>query len=213
MRVISPSLLSANFKNISSEIYRLEKIGVSRLHLDVMDGNFVPSITFGPIIINSINNITKCHLETHLMIKNPRKSFDQFIECGSKTIIFHYEASSNHIDDLIYLRNNNVLSGIALNPDTDENNIIPLLDYLDYVLIMSVYPGKGGQKFINSTLEKMRRIVSLVKDKKIIVGVDGGVNLGTIASVYSTGIDIVIIGSGLFNANDINQRYNDLLSK
>lgn len=212
MRIISPSLLSANFNNISEEIKVLESAGANRLHLDVMDGNFVSSITFGPIIISAINECTDCHLETHLMIQNPHKTLDQYINAGSDTIIIHAEASLNLKKDLSYIRNNNVCAGIAINPSTDEASLLPILDYLDYILIMSVIPGKGGQLFIKSTLNKMSNIVQMTKGKNITIGVDGGVNLETISKIYDTGIDVTIVGSALFNAKNIFQRYQDLIN-
>ena len=210
MKIISPSLLAANFNNIENEIFIIEKAGAKRIHLDVMDGHFVPNLTFGPMIIQSIRKTTKCHLETHLMINEPHKSFDQYIDAGSDTIIFHLEASKNPKKDLLYIRDNNVFAGIAINPETDENLLLPLFDYLDYILIMSVSPGKGGQSFIPKTLNKMKNIVSLRADRKIIIGVDGGINLKTISSVFATNIDISIIGSGLFHTTDIIQRFREL---
>ncbi len=201
MRTISPSLLSANFANIEKDIKDTVDAGVTRLHLDVMDGHFVPNLTFGPMIIKRIRKITTCHLETHLMINKPHKSFDQYIEAGSDTLIFHIEASDDPIRDLKYIKSKNVLAGIALNPDTHESSLLSLMDYLDYILIMSVFPGKGGQKFIKSTL-----------NRNIVIGVDGGVNTSTIKEVYATGIDITIVGSAFFNSKNLNERHNELLN-
>ena len=212
MRIISPSLLSADFKNIQHDICIIENAGAKRLHLDVMDGHFVPNLTFGPMIIKSIRKTTACHLETHLMIEKPHESLDQYIEAGSDTIIIHLEASHDPEKDLKYIRGNKVYAGLAINPNTDENLLLPLLDSLDYILIMSVFPGEGGQDFITKTLSKMKNIVSMRKNRKIIIGVDGGVNMKTISMVYDTNIDITIVGSGLFNTHDVNQRYQELMN-
>ena len=210
MRIISPSILSADFMNLKKNILKIEKAGVRRLHLDVMDGNFVDQLTFGPMIIKSIKRISQSHLETHLMIKDPMKTVNQYIDAGSDTVIIHYEASNNHIENLKYIQSKNVLSGIALNPNTDFKKIIPLLDYLDYILIMSVYPGKGGQEFINETKEKMKSIVSICNGYNITIGVDGGVKLHNIKEIYDTGINVAIVGSELFGASDIVEMYNKL---
>ena len=213
MRNISPSLLSADFTKLSVDIKEVEKAGVSRLHLDVMDGHFVPNITFGPFIIKQIKVITKLHLETHLMITEPNRYFDDYIKAGSDTLIFHYEASNTIEDDLKYIQRQNVKSGLAINPDTDFDGLIQYLDYLDYILIMSVYPGFGGQSFIESTLEKIKILSKICKDKSILIGVDGGVNLSTIDRVYDHGADVTIVGSGLFKADDIQKRYTELMSE
>ena len=212
MRIISPSLLSADFRNIENDISIVENAGAQRLHLDVMDGHFVPNLTFGPMIIKSIRKTTKCHLETHLMIEKPHESIDQYIDAGSDTIIFHLEASYNPKRELKYIRDNNVCAGIAINPDTDEHLLLSLLDYLDYILVMSVVPGKGGQAFIYETLNKMINIVSMRENRNIMIGVDGGVNIKTISTVFSKNIDVAIVGSGLFKAKDVIQRYTELMN-
>ena len=211
-RIISPSLLSANFTRLSEDIKRVEELGVNRLHLDVMDGHFVPNLTFGPFIINDIRKITKSHLETHLMIEEPHKYFDDYINAGSDTLIFHKEASIDIIRDLQYIKSKNVKAGIAINPDTSVKSIKPYLNDLDYILIMSVYPGFGGQSFIESTLLKMEELSLLKNQFNFIIGVDGGVNIKTIDRVYKTGVDVTIVGSGLYKAQDIEERYNLLMN-
>ena len=216
MRNISPSVLSADFSNIKEQIELVEEAGATRLHLDVMDGNFVPNLTFGPIIIKGINKITNMHLETHLMINNPNKYLNDYIDAGSDTLIFHYEASDNVREDLEIIRNRNVKCGLAIKPETDYRVLEQYLDILDYILIMSVSPGFGGQGFIEESLFKMKKIHQLcIKHNcrnKIKLGVDGGVNLETIDKVYSTGIDITIVGSALYGAKNVKNRFLELMS-
>lgn len=212
-RVISPSLLSADFSNLINDIKAVENLGVNRLHLDVMDGHFVPNLTFGPFIIKQIRNTTKCHLETHLMIESPHKYIKDYAEAGSDTIIIHYEASTDIIKDLKDIRSYGKLAGIAINPDTDPTKLFKFFDYLDYILVMSVFPGFGGQSFIENTLNTMKLLVNKTKDKNILIGVDGGVNLKTINQVYQTGIDITIIGSALYGADNIEKRYLNLINE
>ena len=146
-RIISPSLLSANFTRLNHDIKIVENAGVNRLHLDIMDGHFVPNITFGPFIISDIRKITTSHLETHLMIENPHKYFDEFIKAGSDTLIFHYEASNDISAHLKYLKSSGVKAGIAINPDTNYKDLNKYYGLLDYILIMSVFPGFGGAIF------------------------------------------------------------------
>ena len=210
-RIISPSLLSANFTRLKEDIKVVEDAGVSRLHLDVMDGHFVPNLTFGPFIIKDIRKITKSHLETHLMITNPHKYFDEYINAGSDTLIFHYEASTNIKRDLKYIQEREVKAGIAINPDSDYKELLKYTEYLDYILIMSVFPGFGGQSFIESTLDSMKFLKDNTRGTDILIGVDGGVNINTIDRVYDTGIDITIVGSGLYGAKNISKRYNKLI--
>tara|TARA_Y100000996_G_scaffold157022_1_gene121026 strand:- start:488 stop:1135 length:648 start_codon:yes stop_codon:yes gene_type:complete len=212
-RIISPSLLSADFSKLKEQIDVVVDAGATRLHLDVMDGHFVPNFTFGPFIVKAIRKLTDAHLETHLMISNPEKYLQDFIDAGSDTLIFHYEASNNINRDIDTIKSNNILAGIAINPDTDVSSIEPFLCDLDYILIMSVNPGFGGQGFIDSTLEKMKELSALSLKYNFIIGVDGGVNLNTIDKVYETGIDVTIVGSGLYKADNINKRFDELMKR
>ena len=216
-RIISPSLLSADFSILKEQIEIVEKAGAQRLHIDCMDGHFVPNFTFGPFIVKAIRKLTDLHLETHLMIDNPSSYFDEFIKAGSDTLIFHYEASNNIRNDLLKIKNQNISCGLAIKPETNYEVLEEYIDILDYILIMSVSPGFGGQGFIEETLLKMKLIDEMCINNncrdKIILGVDGGVNIKTINKVYETGVDVTIVGSGLYKADDIVARFKELENK
>ena len=212
MRNISPSILSADFTDIKNQIKAVEDAGANRLHIDVMDGHFVPNLTFGPFIIKQLRKITDIHFETHLMIKDPHKYLQDYIDAGSDTLIFHYEASTDIDRDIKIIKDNNVLAGIAINPDTDPDVLKPYINNIDYILIMSVHPGFGGQSFIQDTLDSMRKLSELRKNREFLIGVDGGVNLKTINAVYNTGVDITIVGSGLYKAPNIKERFDELMT-
>jgi len=213
MRNISPSLLSADFTDIKEQMKTLAETGVNRVHIDVMDGHFVPNLTFGTVIIKQLRQITKLHFETHLMIEEPEKYLKDYIDAGSDTLIFHYESTNKIEENLNFIRSNNVKAGIAINPDTNPENILKYIDILDYILVMSVFPGFGGQTFIDDTLETMRFLKKYTLNTDILLGVDGGVNLSTIDKVYATGINITIVGSGLFKADNISVRYKELMDE
>jgi ribulose-phosphate 3-epimerase len=210
MRNISPSLLSADFACLKDEISTVEKAGANRLHLDVMDGRFVPNITFGPLVVQAIRRVTNLCLDTHLMIEEPHRYFTQFVEAGADTIIIHAEASDDISRDLSMIQNLGAAPGIAINPDTDFDVLQSCLHDLKYVLIMSVFPGFGGQHFMEESLVNMEKAVAARKDHQYVIAVDGGINSETIERVMSTGIDIAVVGSALFGAPDITQRYREL---
>ena len=213
-RIISPSLLSADFSKLKEQIDIVKIAGAKRLHIDSMDGHFVPNFTFGPFIVKAIRKLTNLHLETHLMIDNPSIYFDDFITAGSDTLIFHYEASNNIKKDLEYIKSKGIKCGLAIKPETNYKVLLPYLKILDYILIMSVSPGFGGQGFIEESLIKMENTISACKDAKIreniVIGVDGGINLKTINRVYKTGIDVTVVGSALYGSDDIIKRFKEL---
>lgn len=210
MRIISPSLLSADFTRLGEQIRLVEDAGATRLHLDVMDGHFVPNITFGPLIVEAVRRLATIHLDTHLMIEKPHRYLKQFVEAGSDTVIVHAEASEDLHRDLVAIRELGAAAGVAINPDTGFETLRPYLADFDYLLIMSVFPGFGGQAFIEGTLENMRQAVAARKDHGYLIAVDGGVNTGTIERVFATGIDIAVVGSSLLKAPDIPQRFREL---
>ena len=146
------------------------------------------------------------------MIIKPERYINIFSDLGSNILTVHYEACTHLHRTIQEIKNTGMKAGIAINPNTDIEKIIPLFNYLDYILIMSVFPGKGGQKFIPETLIKMEKLVQLIKDRKILIGVDGGVNLNTIKRIYRTGIDVTIVGSAFFGAKNVKKRYVDLLN-
>lgn len=195
-----PSLLSADFSKIGAEIRAVEKAGAKRLHLDVMDGHFVPNITIGPIIVQAIRKLTGLHLETHLMIENPAKYVEVFIAAGSDTILFHVEADKKPGPIIDLLRQRDIRPGIVLNPDTPVCEILPLLPAIDQVLVMTVYPGFGGQRMIKKCLDKVETLNRVRKTRKyrFLIEVDGGVNEKTIGDVIRAGADLIVAGSAIF---------------
>ena len=213
MRNISPSIIAGDFSKLDREIKELEYLGINRLHLDVMDGNFVPNLTFGPLLVEGIRKLTSMHLECHLMINNPKQYIDDYISAGGDTIIVHKEKNPDVEDNISEINRQGVKSGIAFNPDTPIDTIIPFIKNLDYVLIMSVFPGFCGQSFIESTIDSMNVLVNQKnKNPNLMVAVDGGVNIKTIKKVFDTGVDVSIVGSGLLRAQDRKTRYKELMN-
>ncbi|MFX0549117.1 ribulose-phosphate 3-epimerase [Hathewaya histolytica] len=209
---IAPSILSANFANLGEDVKNIEKYGADLVHIDVMDGRFVPNITFGMPIIKSIRAYSKLPFDVHLMIEEPSKYIDDFIEAGADIITIHYEADK-HIDRTInYIKSKGVKAGIALNPGTPISNIIDLIPVLDMVLIMSVNPGFGGQKYIEYCSTKILELRKLSKkfNKKLWIEVDGGVTKDSIKNISQCGADIVVAGSAVFKNGEIEKNIREL---
>jgi len=202
LRKLAPSILDADFTCLERELRKIESGGADLIHLDIMDGNFVPNISFGPRIVESIKSKTSLPLEVHLMVEKPENHIKSFINAGGDIIIVHYE-TSNHLDRLIQTINEaNVKSGIALNPATPLSVIEYLINKINILLLMTVNPGFGGQKFIPemiSKIEKARKIIDNQK-KSIGLAVDGGINLNNISKVAKAGAEIIVVGQIIFKS-------------
>ena len=195
---IAPSILSANFGNLQTEIEKLDKSGADLIHLDIMDGNFVPNLTFGPGVVKSLRSHTKLPFDAHLMVNNPDEMIPWFIAAGADIITVHAETCP-HLDKTLHtIRAYGLKAGVALNPATPETVLEYVLDKLDMVLVMSVNPGFGGQKFIEGSLNKISKVKALIGERPIEIEVDGGINPLTAARCISAGADILVAGTAVF---------------
>jgi ribulose-phosphate 3-epimerase len=202
---IIPSILSADFTNLGKEIKKVERAGCSRLHLDVMDGHFVPNISIGPVVIKAIRKYTDLYLQAHLMIDHPERYVADFKRAGSDCIIIHQEACRNFRKAVEMIKGLKVKAGIALRPNTPPDTIKDIIDEMDMVLIMTVEPGFGGQTFIKGSEKKVAAIKTILSQKglDIPIGVDGGINNNTIPLVVKAGATQLIAGSSVFKGNVI----------
>jgi len=201
---IVPSILSADFARLAEEIARVERGGATMLHLDVMDGHFVPNLTIGPPVVESIRKATRAHLDVHLMIENPDRYVQAFAQAGANSISVHYEAC-RHLDGVLGLiRKEGVQAGIVLNPATPVAVLEDVLDVADYVLLMSVNPGFGGQTLIPYVLHKVGQLDRLRREKKLAlpIEIDGGVHLENLTEVVRAGCDWIVTGSAVFHSPD-----------
>lgn len=202
--LIAPSILSADFSKIGEEIKRMETAGADLIHCDVMDGVFVPNITFGIKMIADIRKITELPLDVHLMIVEPEKYVGHFINAGADYLTIHYEACKKLIPTLELIRKYGVKSGVVISPDTDVNVLKGYLKYCDLALLMSVYPGFGGQKFIKNSTERIRKLKELARSENpdLLIEIDGGITFENSAEVIDAGVDIIVAGNTIFSAPD-----------
>lgn len=201
---IAPSILSADFIRLGEEIRAAEAAGADMLHLDVMDGHFVPNITIGPMVVDAIRKTTNLPLDVHLMIEEPDKFLNDFINPGSDYITVHIEASVHLHRTIQRIKEKGVRAGVSLNPATPLSSIEHILPDVDMVLLMSVNPGFGGQKFIPDILNKTKKLKKIIKQRKlnVLIEVDGGVKLDNAAGVAKAGADILVMGSAFFSSGD-----------
>ncbi|WMM26748.1 ribulose-phosphate 3-epimerase [Tissierella sp. MB52-C2] len=208
MAKIAPSLLAADFANLKEDIKKVENGGADYLHLDVMDGIYVPNITFGPPVIKSLRSVTKLPFDVHLMIDRPERYIKDFVEAGADLITVHEEATIHLHRTIQEIKSYGIMAGVSLNPATTLENIEYILNDVDLVLIMTVNPGFGGQSFIEAMKDKIKKLRKIIDDRglNIIIQVDGGVKLQNAREVLDCGADLLVAGSDIFGAEDVEKR-------
>jgi ribulose-phosphate 3-epimerase len=201
---ISPSILSADFSQLGNEIKRLEEGGADMIHVDVMDGHFVPNLTIGPAVIKALRNYTKLPFDVHLMIAPVHKYIKDYANAGADIITIHPEATDNLVNSINHIKELKKKVGVSLNPDTEIDVIINLLDQIDLVLIMSVFPGFGGQKFIPEVVKKIEELnkIKIEKKLKYDIEVDGGINFSNSKIILNAGANILVSGTTIFKENN-----------
>lgn len=211
---VAPSILAANFIDLAKEIKRVNDAKVEYLHIDIMDGHFVPNISFGPDIVKQMRTETNVFFDVHLMITNPKEYLNSFVNAGSNSITYHYETNVNHLEMIELIHQARNKCGISIKPKTDPKEIIPYLNKIDLVLVMSVEPGFGGQKFMQNALEKIKFLDNYRKINNLNyqIEVDGGINLETAKLVKEAGADIVVAGTYLFKSDDFTSKVEEIES-
>ena len=209
---IAPSILACNFSKLGQEILAVEKAGADIIHLDVMDGHFVPNLTFGPPIIKSVRGLTNLVFDTHLMVNNPDSLVDSYADAGANIITVHVEACSHLDKTLNYIRSLGCKAGVAINPHTDIKFLLNVIDNLDLILVMTVNPGFGGQKFISNMINKITAVKEIIGSRKIFLEVDGGINRKNSSQVINAGANILVAGSAVFEGGNEESYRKNILS-
>lgn len=206
MKTISPSILAADMLNLGKEIKKIETSGSKYVHIDVMDGVFVPNISFGMPIVSAVRRITDLTLDVHLMIVNPERYVEKFVECGADIVTIHIESTDheNILKSINIIHRLGKRIGISIKPKTDYSAILPYIDLVDMILVMTVEPGFGGQKFMNETMEKVSKIRKVIEEKNLNVDieVDGGINAQTLAIADESGANVFVLGTAFFGSEN-----------
>ena len=210
---LAPSILSADFAHLAEQVARAQEGGASVIHVDIMDGHFVPNLTIGPPVVKSLRKVTKLPLDCHLMIDNPDEFIPIFAEAGADWISIHQEATVHLNRSLQHIRDHGVRAGVVINPATPVGTLSEVLEMVDYVLVMSVNPGFGGQKFLPNSLHKMRHLAEIRAQRGLNyrIEVDGGVGLDTVAEVVRAGAEILVAGNAVFGKGDPKTNAEQLL--
>ena len=213
MNPLFPSILSTRYFDLEERLQAFKEAGIDWIHLDVMDGHFVSNISFGPATIASIRTRFAFSFDSHLMVTNPGQMVPRFLEAGSDWVSFHLEAESTPRALLREIRAAGAGAGLVINPDTPVENVFPHLEYMDYVLVMSVFPGYGGQSFIPSTMERIARLKGEIRDRGLpcLIQVDGGVKAGMAKELRNAGADLLVMGTALYNAENVGKTVTEVL--